>query len=94
MLVGLVVGWLSFSYKATPLYATVISLVLPIVTTQVVFSGGQWTGSSSGLVGYGTLPFGLVGFFRLAGICLLVLRSPLVLRGARTPQAARRHSRQ
>ena len=73
MLVGLVVGWLSFSYKATPLYATVISLVLPIVTTQVVFSGGQWTGSSSGLVGYGTLPFGLVGFFRLAGICLLVL---------------------
>lgn len=73
MLVGLVVGWLSFSYKATPLYATVISLVLPIVTTQVVFSGGQWTGSSSGLVGYGTLPFGLVGFFRLAGICLFVL---------------------
>jgi branched-chain amino acid transport system permease protein len=73
MLVGLVVGWLSFSYKATPLYATVISLVLPIVTTQVIFSGGQWTGSSSGLVGYGTLPFGLVGFFRLAGICLLVL---------------------
>lgn len=73
MLVGLVVGWLSFSYKATPLYATVISLVLPIVTTQVVFSGGQWTGSSSGLVGYGTLPFGLVGFFRLAGICLIIL---------------------
>jgi branched-chain amino acid transport system permease protein len=73
MLVGLVVGWLSFSYRATPLYATVISLVLPIVTTQVVFSGGQWTGSSSGLVGYGTLPFGLVGFFRLAGLCLIAL---------------------
>lgn len=73
MLVGLIVGWLSFSYKATPLYATVISLVLPIVTTQVVFSGGQWTGSSSGLVGYGTLPFGLVGFFRLAGLCLIVI---------------------
>ncbi|HTN96943.1 MAG TPA: ATP-binding cassette domain-containing protein [Nordella sp.] len=73
MLVGLIVGWLSFSYKATPLYATVISLVLPIVTTQVVFSGGEWTGSSSGLVGYGTLPFGLVGFFRLAGFCLIAI---------------------
>jgi branched-chain amino acid transport system permease protein len=73
LLFGLMVGWLSFGYKATPLYATVISLVVPIVITQLAFSGGQWTGSSSGLVGYGTLPLGLAGYFRLSGICLLLL---------------------
>ena len=34
------VGWLSFYHGSTPLYATVISLVVPIVVTQLVFSGG------------------------------------------------------
>jgi branched-chain amino acid transport system permease protein len=70
---GLAVGWLSFYHGSTPLYATVISLVVPIVVTQLVFSGGTWTGSSSGLVGYETLPLGLPGYFRLSGACLLVL---------------------
>lgn len=37
-----------------------------------MFSGGLWTGSSSGLVGYETLPLGLAGYFRLTGICLAV----------------------
>ncbi|MBB2711015.1 ATP-binding cassette domain-containing protein (plasmid) [Rhizobium sophoriradicis] len=73
LLLGLAVGWLSFYHGSTPLYATVISLVVPIVVTQLVFSGGTWTGSSSGLVGYETLPLGLPGYFRLAGACLLVL---------------------
>ncbi len=73
LVLGGVVGWLSFGYGTTPLYATVISLVLPIVVTQVAFSGGQWTGSSSGLVGYATLPLGLAGYFRLTGICLLAV---------------------
>ncbi len=71
MLLGLVVGWLSFYHRSTPLYASVISLVFPIVVTQLVYSGGTWTGSSSGLVGYDTLPLELEGFFRLAG-CVLV----------------------
>lgn len=71
VLLGALVGWLSFGYGATPLYATVISLVLPIVITQLAFSGGHWTGSSSGLVGYPTLPLGLHGYFRLTGACLL-----------------------
>ncbi|MGO7971237.1 ATP-binding cassette domain-containing protein [Rhizobium ruizarguesonis] len=70
---GLAVGWLSFYHGSTPLYATVISLVVPIVITQLIFSGGTWTGSSSGLVGYETLPLGLPGYFRLSGACLLVL---------------------
>ena len=73
LILGLAVGWLSFYQGSSPLYGTVISLVVPIVVTQVVFSGGTWTGSSSGLVGYDTLPLGLAGFFRLAGLCLLVL---------------------
>jgi len=71
MALGLLVGWLSFYYGSTPLYATVISLVVPIVVTQLIFSGGTLTGSSSGLVGYATLPFGLVGYFRLTGLSLL-----------------------
>lgn len=70
---GLLVGWLSFYYGSTPLYATVISLVVPIVVTQLVFSGGELTGSSSGLVGYTTLPFDLKGYFRLAGMSLLAI---------------------
>ncbi|MBC2807796.1 ATP-binding cassette domain-containing protein (plasmid) [Rhizobium ruizarguesonis] len=70
---GLAVGWLSFYHGSTALYATVISLVVPIVITQLIFSGGTWTGSSSGLVGYETLPLGLPGYFRLSGACLLVL---------------------
>ncbi|MBY2946704.1 ATP-binding cassette domain-containing protein [Rhizobium leguminosarum] len=73
LVLGLAVGWLSFYHGSTPLYATVISLVVPIVVTQLVFSGGTWTGSSSGLVGYATLPLGLPGYFRLSGACLLVL---------------------
>jgi branched-chain amino acid transport system permease protein len=73
MLLGVIVGWLSFYHNSTPLYASVISLVFPIVVTQLVFSGGTWTGSSSGLVGYTTLPLELGGFFRLAGICLIVI---------------------
>jgi branched-chain amino acid transport system permease protein len=72
MLLGLLVGWLSFYHGSTPLYASVISLVLPIVVTQLVYSGGTFTGSSSGLVGYDTLPLELEGFFRLAGLFLVV----------------------
>ena len=73
VVLGLLVGWLSFYHKSTALYASVISLVVPIVVTQLVFSGGTWTGSSSGLVGYDTLPLDLAAFFRLAGCCLIVV---------------------
>jgi branched-chain amino acid transport system permease protein len=72
LIFGLAVGWLSFYHGSTPLYATVVSLVVPIVVTQIVFSGGVLTGSSSGLVGYDTLSLGLAGYFRLTGICLAI----------------------
>lgn len=45
-------GWLSFYHRATPLYASVVSLVVPVVVTQLLYSGGTFTGSSSGLTNY------------------------------------------
>jgi branched-chain amino acid transport system permease protein len=68
---GLAVGWLSFYHRSTALYASVISLVLPIVVTQLIYSGGEWTGSSSGLVGFEVLPLELEGFFRLSAFALV-----------------------
>ena len=73
MVLGLVVGWLSFYHGSTPLYASVVSLVFPIVVTQLVYSGGLLTGSSSGLVGYDTLPLDLEGFFRLSGLVMVAV---------------------
>ncbi|HEY0292237.1 MAG TPA: branched-chain amino acid ABC transporter ATP-binding protein/permease [Hansschlegelia sp.] len=70
---GLAVGWLSFYHRSTALYASVISLVTPIVVTQLIYSGGEWTGSSSGLVGFDVLPLELEGFFRLAALVLVAV---------------------
>ena len=73
VLVAIFVGWLSFYHGATPLYASVISLVLPIVLTQALFSGGTFTGSSSGLTGYSTFDLSLQAWFWCAGAGLLLL---------------------
>jgi branched-chain amino acid transport system permease protein len=73
LLIGLITGWLSFYHGSTPLYASVISLVLPIVLTQVLFSGGTFTGSSSGLTGYEAPDLELETWFRLVGSALVVL---------------------
>lgn len=70
---GLAVGWLSFYHRSTALYASVISLVVPIVVIQLIYSGGEWTGSSSGLVGFDVLPLELEGFFRLAALVLVAV---------------------
>ncbi|WP_407521325.1 branched-chain amino acid ABC transporter ATP-binding protein/permease [Methylobacterium oryzisoli] len=72
-LLGLAVGWLSFYHRSTALYASVISLVVPIVVTQLIYSGGEWTGSSSGLVGFDVLPLDIEGFFRLAALFLVAV---------------------
>jgi branched-chain amino acid transport system permease protein len=71
-LAGLVVGWLSFYPGSTPLYASVVSLAFPIVVTQVIFSGGTFTGSSSGLVGYEVFDLPLEAWFRIVGGALLI----------------------
>lgn len=72
MALAAMVGWLSFYHKSTPLYASVISLVVPIVLTQAIFAGGSFTGSSSGLVGYPTMKLGAGNYFRLAGVALIL----------------------
>jgi branched-chain amino acid transport system permease protein len=73
VLLGLAVGWLSFYHRSTALYASVISLVVPIVVTQGIYSGGERTGSSSGLVGFDVLPLEIEGFFRLAAFLLVAV---------------------
>ena len=72
MVVAGLVGVLSFYPGATPLYASVVSLVLPIVVTQIIFSGGTFTGSSSGLSGYESFDFNMATWLWLCGGFLLV----------------------
>jgi branched-chain amino acid transport system permease protein len=67
------VGWLSFYPGSTPLYASVISLVVPIVMVQLLYSGGALTGSSSGLVGYESFDLAVEAWFRLAGLGVLTI---------------------
>ena len=71
--IALLTGWLSFYHGSTPLYASVISLVLPIVMTQLLFSGGTFTGSSSGLTGYTVPDVSLEAWFRIAAVSLVLL---------------------
>lgn len=67
------VGWLSFYPGSTPLYVSVISLVLPIVVVQLLYSGGAFTGSSSGLVGFETFDLSLEGWFLVAGFAMIAV---------------------
>jgi branched-chain amino acid transport system permease protein len=66
-------GWLSFYRGASPFFATVMSLVLPIVLSQLLLSGGEWTGSSSGLTGYETFDLSLQAWYWIAGAALAVV---------------------
>jgi branched-chain amino acid transport system permease protein len=47
--IGAAVGWLSFWDRASPIYVAIVTLALPVVFTQIILSGGAYTGSSSGL---------------------------------------------
>jgi branched-chain amino acid transport system permease protein len=67
------VGWLAFGYGVSPIYVSVVTLVLPIVVTQVIFSGGTFTGSSSGLSGFPTVDLDLEPWFWIAGWALVLL---------------------
>ena len=72
MLVAGLVGILSFYPGATPLYASVVSLVLPIVATQIIFAGGTFTGSSSGLSGFQSFDLEMHTWLWLCGGFLMV----------------------
>ena len=71
--VALLVGWLSFARGMSPLYPSVVSLALPVVVTQVLFSGGTFTGSSSGLAGFPTFDLSLEAWFFITGGGLILL---------------------
>jgi len=68
-----IIGWLSFYHGASPLYASVVSLVLPIVLTQVIYTGGEFTGSSSGLSGFESFDVSMELWFWVAGGYLVLL---------------------
>ena len=67
------VGWLAFGYGVPPIYVSVVTLVLPIVVTQIIFSGGTFTGSSSGLSGFDTIDLEVETWFWIAGAALVML---------------------
>ncbi|MBV9522714.1 MAG: ATP-binding cassette domain-containing protein [Alphaproteobacteria bacterium] len=67
------VGWLAFGYGVSAIYISVVTLVLPIVVTQILFSGGTFTGSSSGLSGFDTFDLDLETWFWIAGSGLVLL---------------------
>jgi branched-chain amino acid transport system permease protein len=73
VLVSILVGWLAFYHGASPLYASVVTLVLPIVVAQILYSGGNFTGSSSGLSGFESFDISLHGWFWIAGAYLVLL---------------------
>ncbi|MFY4257316.1 ABC transporter permease subunit [Achromobacter xylosoxidans] len=81
-LLALATGWLSFYRGASPFFATVISLVLPIVLTQVALSGGTYTGSSSGLTGYDTFDLSLEAWYVIAagGLSMVALLAWVAVR--------------
>jgi len=73
IIVAAVVGWLAFYHGASPLYGSVITLVLPIVVSQILYSGGNFTGSSSGLSGFESFDVSIEAWFWIAGSFLVVL---------------------
>ena len=72
------VGWLAFSYGASPLYVSTITLVFPIVFVQLIFAGGNVTGSSSGLSGFDVPELDTEGWFRAAGLLLVTVAASAV----------------
>jgi branched-chain amino acid transport system permease protein len=73
VIVAALVAWLAFYHGASALYGSVITLVLPIVVTQILYSGGNFTGSSSGLSGFESFDVSLEAWFWIAGVFLVGL---------------------
>ena len=67
------IGWLAFYHGASALYASIITLALPIVVVQLIFAGGRFTGSSSGLSGFPTYYWPVNVWFWIAGVYLVVV---------------------
>lgn len=67
------VGWLAFWHGASTLYVAVVTLVFPICVVQVIYSGGQFTGSSSGLVNFAAPQLPMWGWFIVCGSFLAIV---------------------
>lgn len=65
------VGWLAFWHGATPFYIAVVTLVLAIVAMQIIYSGGSFTGASSGLVDFTSPALSMDQWFWLSGVFLI-----------------------
>jgi branched-chain amino acid transport system permease protein len=72
-LVALLVAWLAFGARVSALYVSVVTLVLAIVFVQVIYAGGNLTGSSSGLSDFDTFDLSTAAWFRIAGAGLVVV---------------------
>ena len=68
-----IVAWLGFGPRVSPLYISVITLVLSVIFVQVIYSGGDFTGSSSGLSGFDTFDIEMGTWFRIAGCALVAV---------------------
>ena len=68
-----IVGSLAFYHGASNLYGSVVTLVLPIIVTQIIFSGGNFTGSSSGLSAFQSFDFSMELWFWISGLFLILL---------------------
>mgnify|MGYP006270093847 CR=1 FL=1 len=75
LVVAALIGWLAFYHGASPLYGSIITLALPIVLVQVIFAGGRFTGSSSGLSGFPTYYWAFETWFWIAGGYLILVTS-------------------
>ncbi|MGH7118104.1 MAG: ABC transporter permease subunit, partial [Acetobacteraceae bacterium] len=62
-LVGALVGWLAFGYGVSEFYIAIATLVLSVVVVQLLYSGGAFTGSSSGLSGFTTFNLSMDAWF-------------------------------
>ena len=72
-LVGALVGWLAFGYGVPDLYVSIATLVLCVVVVQILYSGGAYTGSSSGLSGFDTFNVSMPGWFWITGAALVTV---------------------
>ncbi|CAA0128676.1 Vitamin B12 import ATP-binding protein BtuD [Starkeya nomas] len=78
-LVAAIVGWFAFWHGASPLYAGVVTLVLPIIVVQLLYSGGTLTGSSSGLVGFEAFDLEIETWFYIAGTLAVLTTATLTI---------------
>lgn len=72
-LVGALTGWLAFGYGVSEFYIAIATLVLSVVVVQILYSGGTFTGSSSGLSGFATFNLSMSAWFWIAGAALIVV---------------------